>query len=323
MRKTSTYARKRAHSNNHGYSYSDTLGSMRLLRELEPFTASELSSLTLPPRMAYQAISTGQARPGDFDTLAAVVNVTLIRAERIELVGYGRPDATPEELAEVLERCRHGQVCRIEPVDAASTAGGAGASFSNARRAAGKRGQQMIDTLKRVREVLMFFRLAPPAERPMVIAAIKEIDAAIERLERQEPVARLSRWGTKGESSEGYTVHFLKELPPDGSLFYTTPPAAVQPEQEPVAWRYTISNSAFRYVTHRPNRDLAKEYPELEPIPLYTTPPAQPADKSRMDIADAIKSLCANGELPDSFEDVADWIAEAKQPGTWDERQKS
>jgi hypothetical protein len=192
VRKTSTYARKRAHSNHHGYSYSDTLGSMRLLRELERFTPAQLNSLTLPPRMAYHAISTGQARPGDFDTLAEVVNVTLIRAERIELVGYGRPDATPEELAEeratgakavalcceaqdalmhmrqrfercgrwgvdaqargcipaaldlheqiltgstrrqmklalleVLKRCRHGQVCRIEPVDAASAAGGA------------------------------------------------------------------------------------------------------------------------------------------------------------------------------------------------------
>jgi hypothetical protein len=100
VRKTSTYARKRAHSNHHGYSYSDTLGSMRLLRELERFTPAQLNSLTLPPSMAYQAISTGQARPGDFDTLAEVVNVTLIRAERIELVGYGRPDATPEELAE-------------------------------------------------------------------------------------------------------------------------------------------------------------------------------------------------------------------------------
>jgi hypothetical protein len=54
----------------------------------------------LPPQVAYEAISTGRAQPGDFDTLAAVVNVTLIRAERIERVGYGRPDATPEELAE-------------------------------------------------------------------------------------------------------------------------------------------------------------------------------------------------------------------------------
>jgi hypothetical protein len=41
---------------------------------------------------------------------------------------------------------------------------------------------------------------------------------------------------------------------------------------------------------------------------------AQPADKSRMDIADAIKSLCANGELPDFFEDVADWIAKGAMP---------
>ena len=42
----------------------------------------------------------------------------------------------------------------------------------------------------------------------------------------QEPVARFSRWGEKGTSGEGYTVHFLgdRPLPPDGALFYTAPP---------------------------------------------------------------------------------------------------
>jgi hypothetical protein len=71
----------------------------------------------------------------------------------------------------------------------------------------------------------------------------------------QEPVARLSRWGIKGESSEGYTVHFLKELPPDGSLFYTTPPAAAQPaepaepeqpEQEPVTPKWSDAGNLKR-----------------------------------------------------------------------------
>lgn len=96
-RKTTAYARRKARP---CASYADSLGGLRLISELRPFDQAEVNTLTLAPQMAYQAISTGKAQPGDFDTLAAVVNVTLVRAERIELVGYGQPDDTPEELAE-------------------------------------------------------------------------------------------------------------------------------------------------------------------------------------------------------------------------------
>lgn len=93
-RSTNTHGRKRRTG------YADTLGGMRVLSESMPFSAAEVADLTLPPAMAYQAISTGQSCPGDWDTLAAVVNVSLIRAERIALVGYGRPGTPPDELAE-------------------------------------------------------------------------------------------------------------------------------------------------------------------------------------------------------------------------------
>lgn len=117
MRKSSAYARQRARRcKEPGYSYGDTLGSMRLLRELEPFSAREIADLTLPPQMAFEAISTGRGHQDDFDTMAAVVNVSLIRAERIELVGYGRANATAEELAEeqaigrqAVELCKEAQ----------------------------------------------------------------------------------------------------------------------------------------------------------------------------------------------------------------------
>lgn len=114
-RKTTAFARKRARPC-HGKGYTDTLGGMRLLRELEPFTPEEIASLTLAPQMSYEAIIKGHGQRGDFDTLAAVVNVALVRSERIERLGYGRPDATAEELADeqatgraAVELCKEAQ----------------------------------------------------------------------------------------------------------------------------------------------------------------------------------------------------------------------
>jgi hypothetical protein len=136
------------------------------------------------------------------------------------------------------------------------------------------------------------------------------------------------------------------------AALYTTPPAAepVQPEQPAKGLPYGYVSTHTNGLIHF-NRTLQGVYTDTatEVVAVYTTPPAaQPADKSRMDIADAIKTLCATGELPDAFEDMADWIAkgamptaqpaqepvaqslidalthaveiaEAKRPGTWDE----
>lgn len=116
MRKTSAYARRRSHPRRRA-GYVDAMGSLRLLRELEPFTADEIATLTLPPQLAYEAISTGRSQPGDFDTLAAVVNVSLMRAERLEQFGYGRPDATPDELEEELATGRQAVALCLEAQD--------------------------------------------------------------------------------------------------------------------------------------------------------------------------------------------------------------
>lgn len=75
MRKTSSYARKRRHI--------DPTGGLRVISELKPFDDTEVLELALPPRVAYQSIKDGRGSDGDFDTLAVVVNVSLIRCEAI------------------------------------------------------------------------------------------------------------------------------------------------------------------------------------------------------------------------------------------------
>ena len=35
---------------------------------------------------------------------------------------------------------------------------------------------------------------------------------------------------------------------------------------------------------------------------------------ARLDVADQIKSLCVNGDLPDEFQQVADWVAAGAMP---------
>lgn len=75
MKKTSAYARKRRHV--------DPLGGLRLINELKPFDQTEQLSLALPPRVAFEAIRDGRGVEGDFDTLAAVVNVAMVCCEQI------------------------------------------------------------------------------------------------------------------------------------------------------------------------------------------------------------------------------------------------
>lgn len=98
QRRRGSHARQRR-------TYADELGGMRLIRDLEPFTEEEVSALTLPPAMAYQAISTGHGQTDDFDTLAAVVNVALVRCESIGQEGVELCEQAQEALMHM--RARH------------------------------------------------------------------------------------------------------------------------------------------------------------------------------------------------------------------------
>ena len=93
MRKTSAYARKRR-------APVDQMGGLRLLNELKPFDQAEQMSLALPPRLAFQSIKDGRGVESDFDTLAAVVNVAMVRCEEI-----GQPG---------VELCQEAQACLMD-----------------------------------------------------------------------------------------------------------------------------------------------------------------------------------------------------------------
>lgn len=63
---------------------ADPMAMWRIVGRKQPFTAEESMSLALPVRIAYERIRTGATVDGDFDTLAAAVNVAMICAERID-----------------------------------------------------------------------------------------------------------------------------------------------------------------------------------------------------------------------------------------------
>jgi hypothetical protein len=96
LRKTSRYASRRRRV--------DPLGGLRLIAETKLFDEVELRTLSLPPRAAYDAIRVGRAREGDFDTLAAVVNVSLIRCESIGQEGVDLCTDAQEALLRIKER---------------------------------------------------------------------------------------------------------------------------------------------------------------------------------------------------------------------------
>jgi hypothetical protein len=98
-------------------SYADELGGMRLIRDLEPFTAQEVAALTLPPAMAYEAITKGLGQEDDFDTLAAVINVSMVRCETIGQQGVELCQQAQESLMHM--RARHTRTGRWG-VDAAA-----------------------------------------------------------------------------------------------------------------------------------------------------------------------------------------------------------
>lgn len=77
MRKSSTYARKRANQkriDHHGTIY-------RVMTGLQPFTQKERTNLSLPVRLAFNAMLDGTATEDDYHTLAIITNLCMIVAE--------------------------------------------------------------------------------------------------------------------------------------------------------------------------------------------------------------------------------------------------
>jgi hypothetical protein len=59
------------------------INPMHTISENIPFDQKEITHLAVPPRLAIEAIRYGKGTESDFDTLACIVNVCLIRTEQI------------------------------------------------------------------------------------------------------------------------------------------------------------------------------------------------------------------------------------------------
>ena len=62
---------------------ADPMAALRALSGNTQFTESELTKLLIPPRLSIEAIRYGKGKPDDFDTLAVIVNTTMVRCEQI------------------------------------------------------------------------------------------------------------------------------------------------------------------------------------------------------------------------------------------------
>lgn len=56
---------------------------LRVISAHIPFEQREITQLAVPPRLSIEAIRYGKGTESDFDTLACIVNVCLIRTEQI------------------------------------------------------------------------------------------------------------------------------------------------------------------------------------------------------------------------------------------------
>lgn len=107
MRKTTAYARKRAHART--APGGDRLSSLRLLNGLRPFSASEIVNVQTPARMALQSLRDGSGIEEDFHTVAAAVNIALVRSEAID--------------AECVEHCQTAQAALMRVLDRKASTG--------------------------------------------------------------------------------------------------------------------------------------------------------------------------------------------------------
>lgn len=101
-RKTTPYARKRAH----GARRVDPLYLRRTIGMAQQFTPEEITQLMLPASVAYESLRTGRGTEDDFDTLAQVVNVALVRCEAIGQPGVELCKDAQSALMDMLARHR-------------------------------------------------------------------------------------------------------------------------------------------------------------------------------------------------------------------------
>ena len=63
---------------------ADPMAMFKAFDRVKPLDEEDCTSVVLPVREAFERMRVGNAKDGDFDTMAAALNVALIRAERID-----------------------------------------------------------------------------------------------------------------------------------------------------------------------------------------------------------------------------------------------
>jgi hypothetical protein len=131
-----------------------------------------------------------------------------------------------------------------------------------------------IEVMKQARDVLMFFRYAPPAQRPAVIKAISDLEQAL-AAPVQEPLPQCTHNWVSNPKEKWCLRCGAQEADHIAGAGKLMPPAA--PVQEPVAWGIIASNTGRICQVELDAAEVEGHNPK-HIVPLYTTPPAaQPA----------------------------------------------
>ncbi|MHB1407977.1 MAG: hypothetical protein ACYCXC_00035 [Acidovorax defluvii] len=90
------------------------MAALRALSGSTKFTEAELTKLLIPPRLSIEAIRYGKGKPDDFDTLAVIVNTTLVRCEQISGDNTAALDVCYDAMNALMEmQARAVRACKI------------------------------------------------------------------------------------------------------------------------------------------------------------------------------------------------------------------
>ena len=93
---------------------ADPMAALRALSGNTKFTEAELTQLLIPPRLSIEAIRYGKGKADDFDTLAVIVNTTMVRCEQIPGDNSAALDVCYEAMNALLElQARAVRTCKI------------------------------------------------------------------------------------------------------------------------------------------------------------------------------------------------------------------
>jgi len=136
-----------------------------------------------------------------------------------------------------------------------------------------------------------------------VESAITSLKAA---LEQPEPEAHSYCYVQRGTSVDILTFDDMPQDAIAGTIYplYAAPPAA-QPEQEPVAFYHP--RNGFYWA--KPTSIFAPTSVDVEPLPLYTTPPAAQRPWQGLTDEDWEKVANRKNTVLDTFEQGATWAA--------------